>query len=86
MFMDLEKIMPAGVRVLSIEPKHDKGRVEVKMVIGAMSDEAKLKFLHALEGSPAFTHVELCRKRRMTPSSAGPDRMEVELHAVYSRT
>ncbi len=25
MFMDLEKILPAGVRVVSIEPKHEKG-------------------------------------------------------------
>ncbi len=25
MFMDLEKILPAGVRVVSIQPKHEKG-------------------------------------------------------------
>jgi len=27
MFMDLEKILPAGVRVVSIQPKHEKGIV-----------------------------------------------------------
>jgi type IV pilus assembly protein PilN len=86
MFMDLEKIMPAGVRLLSIEPKHDKGRVEVKLIVGAMNDETKLKFLHALEGSPAFTHVELVAEKVATSSTAGPDRLEVELRAVYSRT
>ena len=86
MFMDLAKIMPAGVRLLTIEPKHEKGRVEVKIVIGAMSDEAKLRFLHALEASPAFTHVELVSEKAPTSSSAGADRMEVELRAVYSRT
>ena len=86
MFMDLEKIMPAGVRLLTIEPKHEKGRVEVKIVIGAMSDEAKLKFLHALEGSSAFSHVELVSEKMGTSSTGGPDRMEVELRAVYSRT
>ena len=59
MFMDLEKILPAGVRVISIQPKHEKGRVEVKLVIGAVSDDAKLKFLHALERSPSFSHVQL---------------------------
>ena len=86
MFMDLEKIMPAGVRLLSIEPKHEKGRVEVKLIVGAMSDETKLKFLHALEASPAFTHVELVAEKAVTASTPGPDRLEVELKAVYSRS
>jgi type IV pilus assembly protein PilN len=86
MFMDLEKIMPAGVRLLSIEPKHDQGPVEVKITIGAMSDEAKLKFLHALEGSPAFTHVVLVAERAAAPAPGSLDRMEVELKAIYART
>jgi type IV pilus assembly protein PilN len=85
MFMDLEKIMPAGVRLLSIEPKHDKGRVEVKIIVGAMSDETKLRFLHALESSPAFTHVELVGEKTATSAALGPDRLEVELKVVYSR-
>jgi type IV pilus assembly protein PilN len=86
MFMDLEKILPAGVRVLSIEPKHEKGRVEVKLVVGAMNDEAKLKFLRALEGSPAFTHVEMTGEKPSAPGTAAADRVQVELKAVYSRT
>jgi len=86
MFMDLEKILPAGVRVVSIEPKHDKGQVEVKLVVGAMNDEAKLKFLHALEASPAFTQVELLTERSTAQGSPGPDRLEVELRAIYSRS
>src|SRR5215475_5524654 len=45
MFMDLEQILPTGVRLISIQPKSDKGRVEVKLHIGAINDEAKLKFL-----------------------------------------
>jgi type IV pilus assembly protein PilN len=86
MFMDLEKILPAGVRVTSIEPAHEKGRVTVKLTVGASSDEAKLKFLHALEKSPAFTHVELINERVNTSATAGGDRMEMQLTAVYSRT
>jgi type IV pilus assembly protein PilN len=86
MFMDLEKILPAGVRVVSIEPKHEKGRVKVKLVVAAMSDDAKLKFLHALEGSHAFTNVELVNERVSQPNAATADRLEVELQAEYSRT
>jgi type IV pilus assembly protein PilN len=86
MFMDLEKILPAGVRVLSIEPAHEKGRVTVKLSIAASSDEAKLKFLHALESSPAFAHVQLTDDKTNTSGTAGTDRVEMQLTVVYLRT
>jgi type IV pilus assembly protein PilN len=59
MFMDLEKVLPGGVRVISIEPKQEKGRIEVKLLVGAVSDEAKLKLIKALEESGSFKHVQL---------------------------
>jgi type IV pilus assembly protein PilN len=85
MFMDLEKILPAGVRLISIEPRHDKGRVEVKLVVGAMNDETKLKFLHALENSHSFSKVELLAEKAATGGPGSIDRLEVELKAVYAR-
>lgn len=86
MFMDLEKILPAGVRVVSIEPTHEKGRVTVKLIVGASSDEAKLKFLNALEASPAFAHVELTDERVNTTGAQGTDHTEMQLTVVYLRT
>jgi Tfp pilus assembly protein PilN len=83
MFMDLEKILPSGVRVVSIEQKHDKGVVEVKLVIGATSDEAKLKFLHALEQSPSFSHLQVLSQKQAQPTVGSNDK--VELSVVYSR-
>src|SRR6202165_1680834 len=59
MFMDLERILPGGVRVVSIEPRQAKGHVEVKLIVGATSDETKLKFLRALEESKEFTEVQI---------------------------
>jgi type IV pilus assembly protein PilN len=85
MFMDLEKVLPAGVRVVSIEPKQVKGRIEVKFIIGATSDEAKLKFLKALEDSKTFTHIELVATQHPT-SGAGADQIVVELNAEYLRS
>jgi type IV pilus assembly protein PilN len=82
MFMDLEKILPAGVRVVSIQPKHEKGRVAVKLVISAMSDEAKLKFMHALEQSHSFSQVQLVNEKVAEPGT----RIDAELTVVYSRT
>lgn len=83
MFMDLERILPAGVRVTSIEPTHDKGRVQIKLVVDASTDEAKIKFLKALEESPAFKHVELVNEKKPTE---GADGAEIQLTADYSKT
>lgn len=85
MFMDLEKILPAGVRVVSIEPKQEKGRVEVKFIVGATSDETKLKFLKALEDSKTFSHVELINQHFSSPGTGG-DQIVIELNAEYSRS
>src|SRR6266849_6999390 len=59
MFMDLERILPGGVRVISIEPKQVAGHVELKLTVGATNDEAELKFEHALEQSREFTRVQI---------------------------
>ena len=84
MFMDLERIMPGGVRVVSIEPQQVKGRVEVKLTVGASSDEAKLKFLRALEESKQFSGIELGSEH--APSKGGNDQKVVELTTIYSRS
>jgi type IV pilus assembly protein PilN len=89
MFMDLEKILPTGVRLVSIEPAHEKGRVQVKLQIGAISDEAKLKFLRALENSPAFKEVRELNERVSEPQQQGGadlDRLQIQLTAVYARS
>jgi type IV pilus assembly protein PilN len=85
MFMDLEKVLPAGVRVVSIEPKQDKGRVKVKFIIGAASDEAKVKFLKALEDSRTFTHIELVAVQHPSAGTS-TDQIVVELNAEYLRS
>jgi len=87
--MDLEKILPSGVRVVSIEPKQIKGRIEVRFKIGASNDEAKLKFLKALENSHAFSGIELLSEQTARQGEVGvgsSDQLVLELSAVYSRT
>ena len=88
MFMDMEKIMPTGVRLVSIEPAHEKGQVKVKLQIGAISDEAKLKFLRALENSPAFREVREDHENTVDPqaNSGDLDRLQVQLTVVYARS
>jgi type IV pilus assembly protein PilN len=86
MFMDLEHVLPAGVRVISIEPRQVGGHVEVKLNVGATSDEAALKFLHALEESKVFSEVQV---QTLAAQASGPlsgDQKVLQLTTVYLRT
>ena len=85
MFMDLERLLPGGVRVVSISPKLEKGRVSVKLLIGATSDDSKLKFLKALESSKEFGGIAVLGERTPNRGESG-DVALVELTAWYLRT
>jgi type IV pilus assembly protein PilN len=80
LFMDLEKVLPVGVRLLSIEPRHEKGSVLIRFSVGATSDEAKLKFIRALENSPAFAHVEEFSEQK------AEEGLRIEMSAAYTKT
>jgi Tfp pilus assembly protein PilN len=84
-FSDLEQILPPGVRVISIAPRMQGGKVEVKLLIGAASDDGILKFLKALESSPVFSGMQVKQGSHPTQASAG-DRVLVELVAWYQTT
>jgi len=82
-FMDLEQILPEGVRVVSIEPKLSGDTVQLTFLVGALSDDSKLKFLKALESSPEFSHIQLLSETR----PARPDQFDrvlLSLQAQYS--
>ncbi len=87
MFMDLERLLPGGVRVISIEPKQAAGHVELKLTVGAISDEAELKFEHGLEESKAFseTQIQSVHSAGSSGNQSG-DQKVVQLTAVYSGT
>ena len=83
MFMDLEKLLPDGVRVLKIEPRQLNGQAAVKMTIGAASEESKRKFLSALEQSDSFSHVQL-NSVHSANQEVGAE-LVLELTFIYSR-
>ncbi len=82
-FMDLERILPEGVRVVSIEPQLKGDSLQLTFLVGAMSDEGKLKFLKALESSPEFSHIELLSESRPARPEQN-DRVMLSLQAQYS--
>ena len=82
MFMDLEKLVPVGVHVVSIQPQLEKGHMFVRLTVDATTDESKIKFLHAMENSPAFSNVELLSVHKAQTIGE----QALELHAIYVRS
>lgn len=80
-FENLEEKLPAGVRVVNISPKMEKGRVEVKLTVGANSDENKIRFLKALEDSAEFSRVQVVSENR--PLRSDGDQLLLEVVAWY---
>ncbi|MGH9575218.1 MAG: hypothetical protein ACRD40_17020 [Candidatus Acidiferrales bacterium] len=86
-FMDLERTLPPGVRVVSISPKLVNGHAEVSMTIGASSDESKLHFIEAIENSKNFSDVTVQDEKPVQQQQAGdPDRIVVTLNFSYATT
>ena len=87
MFMDLERLLPGGVRIISIEPKQVSGHVELNLTFGAAGDDVKLQFIRALETSKQFSEVEIHNDVRPT-TDTGPvhDQSVVQLSTYYSGT
>jgi Tfp pilus assembly protein PilN len=82
-FTDLEKVLPAGVRVVSIAPQMRKGEVDVKLAVGAMSTASANAFLKALQSSPAFSQLRV-RDETRTQGNDQQDQLLIQLEAVYS--
>lgn len=87
MFMDLERLLPGGVRIISVEPKQDSGHVELTLTFGAAGDDVKLQFIHALETSKQFSEVQI-RSDIEPTTSGGPsnDQRVVQLSTYYTGT
>jgi Tfp pilus assembly protein PilN len=82
-FMDLERTLPEGVHVLSIEPRLVGDQIELSLTVGASSDESKLKFIEALESSPEFSRLQVLSESR-PENQEGSDQVQLKLTAWYS--
>ena len=85
MFADLGHILPPGVRVISISPQMDNGKVKVTFTIGAVNEQQGNKFLQAISSSPLFSHV--VPEQETHPKNGegqGSDAVLLNLEAHYS--
>lgn len=81
-FADLERTLPAGVRVVAISPKLVNGQAEVTVTIGAVNDEQEIKFLEAMRKSKEFSNIKPSAERHIDQQGT-PDKVVVDLKAVY---
>jgi hypothetical protein len=84
-FMDLEKTIPPGVRVISITPRLVSGRAEVDMEVGVLNTDSEIQFLHAIEKSPVFSGLRVDQVRPVTEAGM-PDRILLNLTVRYTTT
>lgn len=82
-FMDLERSLPDGVRIVSIEPHLAADHLELRLTISARTDDGKLKFLRSLEDSHAFSDIQVLGENR-TGGKPGDDQVVMGLNARYS--
>jgi len=82
MFMDLEHTLPAGVHVVRIEPKLERGTASVKFIVGTVDREASIRLLKAFEDSKSFSHIELLSTE--LPRQGSTDALTVEFSAIYT--
>ena len=83
-FMEFESTLPAGVRIVSIEPRLVENYVQLRLTIGATSDASKLEFLRSLENSKSFSHIEVDGERRGDSTAGDAGEIVVLLQARYS--
>ena len=83
-FMDFESNLPAGVRIVSIEPRLVDNYVQLRLTVGAADDVSKLEFLRRLEESAPFSHIQVEGERRSAAATGGPGEIVMLLQARYS--
>jgi type IV pilus assembly PilN-like protein len=82
-FMDLERMMPTGLHVVSIKPQFSRsGRLGISLSVGGSSHEKAIELVRRMEESPTFRHAVLISER-MNPSGNG-DPVQFEINSTYT--
>ena len=87
LFEDLERVMPAHLHVVSINPGLSKdNNIELKMVVGGENSEQARDLVRKMEASKRFkdTHIESEKTREDREGGGGnTDRVTFDISALY---
>jgi type IV pilus assembly protein PilN len=79
---DMEKVMPPGVHLVSIQPKlDDENQLAVKMIVAGSSRDRAIELAHRMEESRHFTQTSI-EKESFAQSQNG-DSVQFDIAAIY---
>lgn len=84
-FEDLEQVMPAHLRVVSIHPNVSAdNNVTIKLVVGGDSQMQALDLVRKMENSQHFKQTRINSEVASNDSSGSGDRVRFEIEAAYT--
>jgi type IV pilus assembly protein PilN len=82
-FADLERMMPPGLHVTSIQPELSKdNQLQIKMNVGGQSMDRALELVHRMEKSPQF-HDPHITEQNFNQGSTSGDAIQSQVVATY---
>jgi type IV pilus assembly protein PilN len=79
LFEDLERVMPAHLHVVSINPDLSKeNNIEIKMVVGGDNSDQARDLVRKMEGSRRFKETHIVTEKTNDKNEGGEDRDRVQ--------
>lgn len=82
-FGDLEKIMPARLRVLSVEPSIADDQILIKMQLGGDSRDRAAELVRRMEESRTFRYAQVVKEDQQESRAGQGDPLRFEITAEY---
>lgn len=85
-FEDLERVMPAHLHVVSINPGNTSdNNLQIRLLVGGDSREQALDLVRKMESSNRFRQTRI-ESEKTENESGGGDRVQFEIDALYTPT
>jgi type IV pilus assembly protein PilN len=82
-FMDLERLMPPGLHVVSVAPELTKSnQLLVRMKVGGTSRDRAIELVRRMEDSPTFKQAQVLSEAQPNTADGG-DAIEFEITSMY---
>ena len=87
-FEDLERVMPAHLHVVSINPGNNSSdnNLQIKLLVGGDSREQALDLVRKMESSNRFRQTRIESEKVESENQTGGDRVKFEIDALYTPT
>lgn len=83
-FMDLERLMPLGLHVVSVKPELDKeNQLQVMMVVGGSSRDRAIELVRRMEQSPTFRQARVRTETVQSSDTGTGDPIQFEITSTY---